>query len=78
MSTDAQNYVIALPPQPALAVAGTAKLFPVRRLWCVGRNYVEHIKEMGPLSQRHVRIRIFSRLRPAPTISARSIPCSWR
>jgi 2-keto-4-pentenoate hydratase/2-oxohepta-3-ene-1,7-dioic acid hydratase in catechol pathway len=21
--------------------------FPVRRLWCVGRNYVEHIKEMG-------------------------------
>jgi fumarylpyruvate hydrolase len=47
MSTDAQNYVIAPPPQPALAVAGTAKLFPVRRLWCVGRNYVEHIKEMG-------------------------------
>jgi len=23
------------------------KFFPVRRLWCVGRNYVEHIKEMG-------------------------------
>lgn len=47
MSTDAQKYVIAPPPQPALAVAGTDKLFPVRRLWCVGRNYVEHIKEMG-------------------------------
>jgi len=47
MTTDAQKYVIDPPPQPALAVAGTDKLFPVRRLWCVGRNYVEHIKEMG-------------------------------
>jgi len=47
MATDAQRYVIDPPPQPALAVAGTDKLFPVRRLWCVGRNYVEHIKEMG-------------------------------
>jgi fumarylpyruvate hydrolase len=47
MTADAQKYVIAPPPQPALAVAGTDKSFPVRRLWCVGRNYVEHIKEMG-------------------------------
>jgi len=47
MSTTANSYVIPPPPQPALAVAGTDTLFPVRRLWCVGRNYVEHIKEMG-------------------------------
>jgi len=47
MTSDAQKYVIAPAPQPALAVAGSDKLFPVRRLWCVGRNYVEHIKEMG-------------------------------
>jgi fumarylpyruvate hydrolase len=47
MSSDAKSYVISPPPQPALAVAGTTQLFPVRRLWCVGRNYVEHIKEMG-------------------------------
>lgn len=40
-------YVIAPPPQAALAVNGTDKLFPVRRIWCVGRNYVEHIREMG-------------------------------
>jgi fumarylpyruvate hydrolase len=44
MSTD---YVIPQPPQAALAVAGTAKQFPVRRIWCVGRNYIEHIREMG-------------------------------
>jgi fumarylpyruvate hydrolase len=47
MSTDAKSYVIPQPPQPAIPVAGTGKYFPVRRLWCVGRNYEEHIKEMG-------------------------------
>jgi fumarylpyruvate hydrolase len=47
MSTDSGRYVIALPPQAAIAVAGGDKLFPVRRIWCVGRNYVEHIREMG-------------------------------
>jgi fumarylpyruvate hydrolase len=47
MSADAKSYVIPPPAQPALAVAGTDKFFPVRRIWCVGRNYVEHIKEMG-------------------------------
>ncbi len=45
MST--KSYVIPQPQQAAIAVAGTDKYFPVRRLWCVGRNYVEHIKEMG-------------------------------
>jgi fumarylpyruvate hydrolase len=41
------TYVIPPPPQAALAIAGSDQLFPVRRVWCVGRNYLEHIKEMG-------------------------------
>src|SRR3954469_4568461 len=41
------EYVISQPKQPAIAVAGTSKMFPVRRVWCVGRNYIEHIREMG-------------------------------
>jgi|SRR5262249_30731100 fumarylpyruvate hydrolase len=41
------RYVIDPPPRPALAVAGSDRLYPVRRVWCVGRNYVEHIREMG-------------------------------
>ena len=41
------RYVIPPPPQPSIAVDGTAKQFPVRRIWCVGRNYLEHIREMG-------------------------------
>lgn len=41
------KYVITPPPQAALAVQGSDELFPVRRVWCVGRNYIEHIREMG-------------------------------
>jgi fumarylpyruvate hydrolase len=41
------QYVIAAPPQPSIAIAGTSRRFPVRRIWCVGRNYIEHIREMG-------------------------------
>lgn len=41
------KYVITPPPQAAIAVQGSDELFPVRRIWCVGRNYIEHIREMG-------------------------------
>ncbi|MGE0563830.1 MAG: fumarylacetoacetate hydrolase family protein [Pseudolabrys sp.] len=41
------DYVIPQPPQATLDVAGTNKKFPIRRIWCVGRNYIEHIREMG-------------------------------
>jgi fumarylpyruvate hydrolase len=41
------SYVIDPPDQAALPVAGTTALFPVRRLYCVGRNYAEHTREMG-------------------------------
>ncbi len=42
-----KDYVIPPAPQASIPVAGTGKSFPVRRIWCVGRNYEEHIKEMG-------------------------------
>ena len=40
-------YVIPVPSIPALPVAGTDDLFPVRRVYCVGRNYAAHAREMG-------------------------------
>jgi fumarylpyruvate hydrolase len=43
----ADRYVIPPPQQAVIAVAGSDKQFPVRRIWCVGRNYIEHIREMG-------------------------------
>jgi fumarylpyruvate hydrolase len=41
------SYVIPQPPQPSVPVEGTADSFPVRRIWCVGRNYADHAREMG-------------------------------
>ena len=41
------DYVIPAPPQPSLAVRGTRARFPVRRIFCVGRNFAEHAREMG-------------------------------
>src|ERR1700723_1247851 len=43
----ATSFVIPRPPQPSLPVGGEAKSYPVRPIWCVGRNYLEHIREMG-------------------------------
>ena len=40
------EFVIPAPPQPAVPVAGGGS-FPVRRIYCVGRNYAEHAREMG-------------------------------
>jgi fumarylpyruvate hydrolase len=40
------SYVITPPAQPAVPVAGGG-LFPVHRIYCVGRNYAEHAQEMG-------------------------------
>lgn len=39
----------AFPPAPiaTLAIAGASERFPVNRIFCVGRNYAAHVKEMG-------------------------------
>ena len=41
------NYVIPVWDMPSVAVAGSSERFPVRHIYCVGRNYSEHAKEMG-------------------------------
>jgi len=46
------DYVIDPPKQAAIPVAGSDKLFPVRRVYCIGRNYVAHVEEMGGSADR--------------------------
>ena len=41
------THVVATPPLFEIPVSGSSQTFPVRRVYCVGRNYVEHAKEMG-------------------------------
>ncbi|HEV7617605.1 MAG TPA: fumarylacetoacetate hydrolase family protein [Burkholderiaceae bacterium] len=41
------DYAIDFPKTPVLPVAESKKAFPVGRIYCVGRNYAEHAREMG-------------------------------
>jgi fumarylpyruvate hydrolase len=45
--SEAGNYVFAPPAQSAIPIVGSDKVYPVHRVFCVGRNYAEHAKEMG-------------------------------
>ncbi|HEU0152545.1 MAG TPA: fumarylacetoacetate hydrolase family protein [Arenimonas sp.] len=44
--------VIPVPAPPCLPVRGSSALFPVRRIYCVGRNFADHAKEMGATVDR--------------------------
>ncbi|GAB5375694.1 MAG: fumarylacetoacetate hydrolase family protein [Acuticoccus sp.] len=41
------EYAIAQPVRPALDVVGSGATFPVRRIYCIGKNYMAHIREMN-------------------------------
>ena len=41
------SYVFTPPAVPSVPVVGRAERFPIHRIYCVGRNYVEHAQEMG-------------------------------
>jgi len=44
---DLMEYVVPPPPVSSLAIEGSHARFPVHRVYCVGRNYAEHAREMG-------------------------------
>jgi len=41
------DFVFQPPTMPSAAVSGSAQRFPIHRIYCVGRNYAEHVREMG-------------------------------
>ena len=45
-AAEAADLVFSV-PDVSLPVVGSTKRFPVRRVYCVGRNYLEHIRELG-------------------------------
>lgn len=66
-------YAIEPPPMPVIPVAGTDLLFPVRRIWCVGRNYAEHAREMGHDPDREPPF-FFAKPADAIVLSGATIP----
>jgi fumarylpyruvate hydrolase len=47
LSSSTPDYVFAPAPVVSVPVRGSTARFPVRRIYCVGRNYAEHAREMG-------------------------------
>lgn len=55
----------------SLAVAGSDARFPIRRVYCVGRNYADHAREMGAHEQANGREPPFFFSKPADAV----VPC---
>jgi len=41
------NYAITPSPTVSLPISGSEQRFPIRRIFCIGRNYADHAREMG-------------------------------
>jgi fumarylpyruvate hydrolase len=46
------GYLFETPAPPSIPVAGDSVRFPVHRIYCVGRNYAAHAREMGKDPER--------------------------
>lgn len=64
------SYVFPPAPPASLAIAGRVERFPIRRVYCVGRNYADHAREMGALDQADGREPPFFFSKPADAVVA--------
>lgn len=67
------RFVVMPAPAATVAVAGTERLFPVRRIYCVARNYAEHAREMGMDPAREAPF-FFSKPADAIVASGQDVP----
>ncbi len=67
------NTVIPAWPMPTVPVAGQSAVFPVRRIYCVGRNYAAHAREMGADPAREAPF-FFAKPADAIVVSGATIP----
>jgi fumarylpyruvate hydrolase len=65
----------AFPPSatPSAAISGTAQRFPIHRIYCVGRNYAEHVREMGGDTAREAPV-FFTKPADAVVVNDAAIP----
>ena len=64
----ASHYIFPPPQTVSVPILHSAQRFPVRRIFCVGRNYAEHAKEMGASPERGKRPVFFTK--PADAVVA--------
>ena len=71
------RYVFNPHPVTSLPIAGTDARFPVRRIFCVGRNYAEHAREMGAAEQAEGREPPFFFAKPADAVVIDGAPIAY-
>ncbi|PKO94329.1 MAG: fumarylacetoacetate hydrolase [Betaproteobacteria bacterium HGW-Betaproteobacteria-10] len=62
------NYVFPPHPVTSLPIAASEQRFPVRRIFCVGRNYADHAREMGAPEQADGREPPFFFMKPSDAL----------
>lgn len=62
------NFVFPPHPVASLPIAGSDQRFPVRRIFCVGRNYADHAREMGAVEQADGREPPFFFMKPGDAL----------
>ncbi|NNC38755.1 MAG: fumarylacetoacetate hydrolase family protein [Hyphomonadaceae bacterium] len=67
------NFVIAPAPIIGLPVQGIGDIFPVRRIYCVGKNYEKHVAEMGGNPAKSTPV-FFTKSREAVVQNGSKIP----
>jgi fumarylpyruvate hydrolase len=67
------RFAIKSPATPAVEVANTDERFPVHRIYCVGRNYADHVREMGADPKRDPPI-FFSKPADAVVANGAAVP----
>lgn len=67
------SYAVHPPAVVVVPVAGASASFPVRRIYCVGRNYLEHIREMKESDERDPPF-FFQKPRDAVVLNGQVVP----
>ncbi len=68
-----KQYATPPPPVMSLAIYGCGNRFPVRRIYCVGRNYADHVREMGGDPNRSTPV-FFTKSRETIVASGTTLP----
>ena len=68
-----RGWIYDPPPVPSVAVSDTDDRYPVRRIFCVGRNYAAHAEEMGVAVDREAPF-YFTKSPHAVAASGQTLP----
>ena len=74
MSSNREKFAVPVPPVPTVSIRDSDLVFPVNRIFCVGRNYEAHAKEMGFAADRE---RPFYFMKSAASIVASGATVSY-